>query len=231
MGIGQLGIPLYLASLPDGMTFTINEVTQNVPTNFWASTDRIGELPRTIKASDVATACKSDPRGTYIGGFELRTGGFGLSSGQGGSFLVKFTISGRPSAYPDVAPQDMQGALSIGTSKWGTFSRPDKIVFQWQIAGTSSTFTADVPMLTSPDNSLINIGYAPDKSNYVITISSQQSTIIKILQGMIGGIFAGHAAIWSYGAGLAAATVGTATAVGTAAYAAVAWAAHKTDGI
>ncbi|KAF8938328.1 hypothetical protein EDD21DRAFT_371031 [Dissophora ornata] len=226
MGIGQMTIPLYLASLPEGMTFTINEVTKDVPTNFWAyfSPASSGDLPRAIQANEVATAHEKGQRGTKVGEFALRTDGAGFSSGQGGSFLVKFTIAGRPSAYPDAELQNIQGTLSIGTSEWGTFSRPDQTNFQWQIAGHSRTFTASTPTLAYLDDTVIAVAYVPEQKNYLFGVTNEQTFIVKAMQTMVGGIISGHKVLWSTAAGMVA-------SIGGVAFAVVAWGVSKVDGI
>ncbi|GJJ77408.1 hypothetical protein EMPS_09767 [Entomortierella parvispora] len=226
MGIGQMTIPLYVASLPEGMTFTINDVTKDVPANFWAyfSAPVTGGWPRTIQASEVATAIEKGQRGMKIGEFDLRTDGFGLSSGQGGSFLIKFTIAGRPSAHPEAEIQNIQGTLCIGTSEWGTFSRPDQTNFQWQIAGQSRTFTAKTPTLSYLDDTVIAIAYVPEQKNYLFGVTNEQTFIVKVMQTMVGGILTGHKVLWSTTAGMVA-------SIGGAAFAVVAWGASKIDGI
>ncbi|KAL0948090.1 hypothetical protein HGRIS_010711 [Hohenbuehelia grisea] len=223
MGMGQMTIPIYLASLPEGMSFTIDEISKDVPSNFWAYFSG-KSTPRTISPEAVSEATSKGTRGVLLGEFMLRTDGFGLSSGQGASFLVKFTIAGRPDAYPDAVVQNMQGTLSIGTSEWGTFSRPDQTNFHWQIAGQSRTYTAKTPTLTYLDDSVIAVAYVPDQKSYLFGLTNEQTLIVKIMQTMVGGILTGHKVLWSTAAGMVAGIGGTVFAV-------VAWGVSKIDGI
>lgn len=227
MGFGQMTIPLFISSLPEGMTFAINDITKDVPENFWAhfSSPHAGEgFPRTVQPSEVTSAVAQNHRGLKLGEFMLRTDGAGFSSGQGGSFLVKFTIAGRPTGHEDAAEQNIQGTISIGTSEWGAFSRPDQTNFQWQIGDKSRTFTAKTPTLTYLDDTVIAVAYLPDQKSYIFGLTNEQDAIVKVMQGMVGGIIAGHKVLWSTAAGMVAGIGGTVFAV-------VAWGASKVDGI
>ncbi|BFZ63836.1 hypothetical protein YB2330_004972 [Saitoella coloradoensis] len=223
MGIGQMTIPLFLASLPAGMTFTIDEITKDVPENFWANFSG-DAAPRAIQPDAVSQATSEGKRGVRVGEFMLRTDGFGLSSGNGASFLMKFTIAGRPDAYPDAEVQNMQGTLSIGTSEWGTFSRPDQTNFVWQIAGQSRTFTAKTPTLTYLDDTVMAVAYVPEQKSYLFGVTNEQTAVVKVMQTMVGGIIAGHKVLWSAAAGMV-------SSIGGIAFGVVAWGAGQIDGI
>lgn len=223
MGIGKMTIPLFLGSLPAGMTFTIDEISKDVPANFWAHFSG-DSAPRTIHSEAVSQATSEGKRGVRLGECMLSTDGFGLSSGQGGSFLIKFTIAGRPNAYPDAEVQNIQGTLSIGTSEWGKVSRPDQTTFHWQVAGQSRTYTAKTPTLVYLDDTVLAVAYAPEQKSYMFGLTNEQTLIVKVMQGMVGGILTGHKVLWSTAAGMVASTGGVVFAV-------VAWGASKIDGI
>ncbi|RBR06806.1 uncharacterized protein FIESC28_10922 [Fusarium coffeatum] len=207
MGFGQMTIPLYLSgfwaqiSYPNGITF-----------------------PHTFTPSDITEGQHNKYRGAKIAELRLRTDGWGLHGGHGGLFVVKFAISGRPKDHADLPGKNMKGSLSIGTSEWGFFSRPDKTNFIWQIEGQQRTFTASTPTLSYLDDSCLAVAYAPDEKKYVFRVSNQQDFIVKLLQGGVGAIISGHKLLWSTAAGWVAPIGGTAFAV-------VAWGASQIDGI
>ena len=208
MGFGQMTIPLYLSVLPEGMTFTIDEINQDQPSGFWANISYPNGItfPHTFTPSDITEGQHNKYRGAKIAELQLRTDGWGLHGGQGGSFVVKFTISGRPKDHADLPDQNMKGSLSIGTSEWGFFSRPDKTNFIWQIEGQQRTFTASTSTLSYLDDCCLAVAYASDEKKYVFGVSNQQDFIVKLLQGGVAPI-------------------------GGTAFAVVAWGASQIDGV
>jgi len=64
----------------------------------------------------------SNHRGAKVAELQLRYDG-AFDSGNGGSFLVNFTIKGRPEEYSDADGQVNKGQLTIGTSEWGLSRR------------------------------------------------------------------------------------------------------------
>lgn len=228
MGIGQMTIPLFLSTLPEGMTFTIDEITKDAPSGFWAY---IGlpngvTFPHTFQPSDIAEGLPSNKRGARIAELALRCDGgfFGLHGGQGGSFVIKFTIKGRPKDHPEAAVQDTKGTLTIGTSEWGVFSRPDKTNFSWQIGENHRTYTAATPTLTYLDDSCLAVAYLPEQKTYVFGVTNQQDFLVKVMQGGVDAIIAGHKVLWSAAAGMVA-------SIGGIAFAVVSFGASKIDGI
>ncbi|KAG8354354.1 hypothetical protein FVEN_g7642 [Fusarium venenatum] len=226
MGIGQMTIPLYLSALPEGMTFTVDEIKQDVPSGFWAYISYPNGItfPHTFNLSDITEGQHNKLRGAKIAELALRTDGFGLHGGQGGSFVVKFTISGHPKDHADLPDQNITGSLSIGTSEWGVFSRPDQTNFMWQVEGQQRTFTAGTPTLTYLDDSCLAVAYVPEEQKYVFGVSNEQDFIVKLLQGGVDAILTGHKVLYSTAAGMVASFGGAAVAV-------VAWGASKIDGI
>lgn len=218
MGIGQMTIPLYLSALPEGMTLTIDEIVKNEPAGFWAHISQPHEVPsfpHTFRASDVAAGQPSNQRGAKIAELCLRTGGAtGLGGGQGGSFLLQFTLRGRPAAHPDApALQDVRGTLAVGTSAWGVFSRPDETSFAWEIEGRPHTFSAPTPTLGYLDDACLAVAYVPEEKKYVFGVSNQQDFIVKVMQGGVSGIIEGHKVLWSTAGGMVAAIGGVAVGV------------------
>jgi hypothetical protein len=226
MGIGQMTVSLFLSTLPEGMTFTIDEISKNVPSGFWAHMSMPNDLtfPHTFQSSEITEGFPSNKRGASIVTLQLRTDGTGLGGGQGGSFLIKFTIKGRPTEHPEAPVQDIKGSLTIGTSEWGYFSRPDQTNFSWQIEGQHSTYTAKTPTLSYLDDSCLAIAYLPDQKTYVFGVTNQQDFIVKVMQGGVSAILAGHKALWSTAAGMVC-------AIGGAAFAVVSFGASQIDGI
>lgn len=117
-------IPLYLSALPEGMSFTVDDIKKEEPSGFWAHISYPNGItfPHTFKLSDITEGQHNKLRGAKIADIALRTDGWGLHGGQGGSFVVKFTISGQPKDHADLPAQNMTGSLSIGTSAWGIIS-------------------------------------------------------------------------------------------------------------
>lgn len=226
MGVGRMTIPLFLSTLPEGMSFTVDEINMNVPSGFWGL---IGGLPsgftfpHTYTASDIAEGQPSNKRGAKIATLELATDGV-FQSGNGGSFVVKFTISGRPDAYPDLPVKTTKGTLTVGTSQWGWFSRPDQTNFSWQIGEQHQTYTAKTPTLTYLDDSCLAVAYFPDQKDYVFGVNNQQDFLVKLMQGAVGGIIAGHKAVWSVAAGWVA-------PIGGIAFSVVSFGASAIDGV
>ncbi|KAK7915190.1 hypothetical protein PG985_012893 [Apiospora marii] len=219
MGIGQMTIPLYLSALPEGMTLTIDEIVKNEPAGFWTHISQPNEVPsfpHQFSASDIAAGQPSNKRGAKIAELCLRTGGAtGLGGGQGGSFLLKFTLRGRPDAHPDARElRDVKGTLTVGTSAWGFFSRPDQTTFAWEIeGGKPNTYTAATPTLGYLDDSCLAVAYVPEEKTYVFGVSNQQDFIVKVMQGGVSGIIAGHKVLWTTAGGMVAAIGGVAVSV------------------
>lgn len=226
MGIGQMTIPLFLSTLPEGMTFTVDEITQDVPSGFWAYFSKPNGVtfPHTYQPSDITEGLPNNKRGAKIAEFALRTDGYGLHGGQGGSFVVKFTITGQPKDHPEALVQDTKGTLTIGTSEWGVFSRPDQTNFSWQIGDAHRTFTAKTPTLTYLDDSCLAVAYLPEERKYVFGVTNQQDFIVKLAQGGVSAVIAGHKMLWDAAAGLVA-------SIGGVAFAVVSFGASQIDGI
>ncbi|KZV73769.1 hypothetical protein PENSPDRAFT_662811 [Peniophora sp. CONT] len=218
MGIGAMNVPLFLTTLPEGMSFTLNSITKDVPQGFWAHESLATgiTLPHTFEASDVVAGHSQNKRGARIVELSLRTDGWGLHGGQGGSFVLKFTISGRPTDQPDAPTQNnTEGTLTIGTSEWGVFSRPDQTTFTWQIGDKHRTYTAKTPTLTYLDDSCLAVAWLPDQKTYVFGVDNQQDFIVKLMRGGVSAILAGHKVVWSTAAGAVAAFGGAVVAVVT----------------
>lgn len=226
MGIGTIAIPIFVSVLPKGVTLTIDSITKDAPSGFRAemSLPNGVSFPHTFTSQDVEDGRPSNERGAKVASLSLWTDGWGLHGGQGGSFLVKFTIKGRPEDHPEADEQNTSGQLTIGTSEWGVFSRPDQTNFVWTIGDKSATFTAKTPMLTYLDDSCIAVEYVPDKKAWVFGVTNQQDFIVKLMQGAVGGIIAGHKALWGVGAGMVASIGGVAVTV-------VAFGANYVDGL
>ncbi|CAM6002912.1 unnamed protein product [Sphagnum balticum] len=226
MGLGQMTIPIFLSTLPEGMTFTIDEISKDAPSGFWAYISLPNGLtfPHTFRPSEITEGFSSNKRGARIAELDLRTDGSGLGGGQGGSFVIKFTINGRPNEHPDAPVQNTKGTLTVGTSEWGFFGRPDQTNFSWQIGDNHRTFTAKTPNLGSLDDSCLAVAYLPDNKTYVFGVTNQQDFIVKVMQGGVSAILAGHKVLWSTAAGLVA-------PIGGAAFAVVSFGASAIDGI
>lgn len=207
--IGVMRIPLYLGVLPPNMTFTIDEITETVPKGMRAYRGA-RPLPIKVSADEVATATKAGQRGVQLGTYELATTS-ALGGGQGASFLIKFTIAGRPSEANGTAVQDVKGTVTIGTSEWGTFGRPDNTIFNWQIANSPhGVYTAKTPTLTYLQDTVIAIAYAPENKAYMMGMTNQAPAIVKLMQTAVGGIVAGHALLWGAAAGMVGTIAGVA---------------------
>lgn len=227
MGIGKITIPLFLSSLPEGMTLTIDDITKDVPSGFWAHISMpngVSSFPHTFHPSSIAEGHPSNKRGAKVAEFCLMTDGFGLKGGNGGSFVVKFTIKGRPNDQPQALVQDTKGTLTIGTSEWGFFSRPDQVNFWWQIGDMHRTYTAKTPSLSYLDDSCMAVAYVPEEKAYVFGVTNQQDFIVKVMQGAVSGIIAGHQVLWATGAGLV-------TSIGGAVFGVVSFGIGQIDGI
>ncbi|EQB50695.1 hypothetical protein CGLO_09844 [Colletotrichum gloeosporioides Cg-14] len=225
MGAGQMTVPLFVSALPKGMTLTIAKITDNTPSNMYASFMPAYQMsiPHTFTAQEVQDAKPSSKdRGAKLGDFAFRTKDF-LGCGQGASFLVKFTIKGRPDEYPEADVQDTQGQLTIGTSDWGRLFRPDQTNFTWTIGNKSQSYSAKTPTLTYLDDSCLLLSYVPDQKAYVFGVTNQQDFIVKLMQKAVGGIVVGHKALYS-------AAAGTVCAFGGVAVAVVAFGANYVDG-
>ena len=226
MGIGQLTIPIFVSTLPEGMTLTIDEITKDAPSGFWShmSLPNNMSFPHKFTTQEIKDGLPSNKRGAKVAELNLRTDGTGLGGGQGGSFLIKFTIQGRPDEYPEADVQNTKGQLTISTSEWGFFSRPDQTNFVWTIGDKSASYTAKTPTLAYLDDSCLAVGYVPDKKAYVFGVTNQQDFIVKLAQGAIKGVIAGHQVLWSAGAGMV-------TSIGGTVFAVVAFGAKYVDGI
>jgi len=202
MGIGKMTIPLFLSTLPEGMTFTIDEFNPNVPKDFYAHITLPNGItyPHTFTPSEIAAGSPSNHRGAKIAELILQTES-AFTSGQGASFLIKFTISGKPKDQPDAPVQNAKGTLTIGTSEWGTFTRPDQTTFSWQIGDQHQTYTAKTPTLTYLDDSCLVVGYVAAQKGYVFGVTNQQDFLVKLMQGGISGIIAGHKALYTLALG------------------------------
>lgn len=198
MGIGQMTIPLYLSALPEGMTLTIDEVIPNTPPGMYTHFVEPYKItiPHTFTTQEINADRPSNNRGAKILEFKLRTDG-AFDSGQGGSFLVKFTIKGRPDEYPDAEVQNTQGTLTIGTSEWGRIYRPDQTNFVWTIGDQSQTYSAKTPTWTYLDDSVIIVSYVPENKAYVFGVTNQQDFLVKIMQQAVAGISIGHKILWT----------------------------------
>ena len=225
MGVGQMTIPLYVAAIPKGMTLTIDEINRTTPSGMWThiSLPNNMSFPHTFTTQEIANGKPDNHRGAKVGELMLRTDG-AFDSGQGGSFLLRFTIKGRPDEYPYADIQNTKGQLTIGTSEWGRFSRPDQTTFSWTIENRSQTYTAKTPTLSYLDDSCMLLSFVPESKAYVFGVTNQQDFLVKVMQGAIGGIITGHKALWSTAAGLV-------TSIGGVVVAVVAFGASRIDGI
>ena len=217
-------ILLYIAAIPKGMTFTIDEINPTTPSGMWTNMSPYStSFPQTYTAQEIADGKPSNHRGAKVCELMLRTAST-FDSGPGGSFLLKFTIKGRPDEYPDADVQDTKGQLTIGTTEWGRFSRPDQTTFSWTIDGRSQTYTAKTPTLTYLDDSCMLLSYVPESKAYVFGVTNQQDFLVKLTQGAVGAIVTGHKFLWSSAAGLV-------TSIGGAVVGVVAFGASRIDGI
>lgn len=172
-------------------------------------------FPDTFGASDIAAGQLSNKRGAKISELCLRNGGSGLGGGQGGSYLIKFTLSGRPDAHPDARElRDMKGSLTVSTSAWGFFSRPDQTSFAWEVeGGKPNTYSAPTPTLGYLADSCLAVAYVLEEKAYVLGVTNQQDFIVKVMQGGVSGIVAGHKVLWTTAGGMVAVIGGVAVSV------------------
>ena len=233
------------ADTPKGM-FTYNQYKIGLPKTFTVSPFYISQTPHnpllrsTIlifpQSADIASQLPNNNRGAKIAELLLQTDG-AFDSGNGGSFLLKFSINGRPTAHPEAEECNVTGTLHIGTSEWGTISRPDTTTFAWTIDAKKAadapdgsatslhrTYTADTPTLGYLQDSCITFGYDAELKAYAFGLSNQQDLLIKILQGGVGGIITGHKLLWTAAAGWVLPFGGPAVGV-------VVWVASKVDGL
>lgn len=226
MGLGTMTVPLYVTTLPEGMSLTVDDITKDEPSGFKASISQATDSswPQTITHSDVTEGYAVSKRGAKVADIRFWTGGSGFGGGQGASVVVKFTISGRPVEDPDAPEQNATGTLIIGNSEWGFFSRPDKTNFVWQIGSQSRTFTAPTPTLTYLDDSCMAVAYAPDDKTYAFGVTNQQDFIVRLMQNAVSGIIAGHKGLWKTAAGMVA-------SIGGVAFDVVSFGVGKLDGI
>jgi hypothetical protein len=98
------------------MSFTVDEIKQDVPSGFWAHTSFPHGITfkHTFQSSDITKGLPNNKRGVKIADL-LRADGFRLHGGQGGSFVIQFTIKGQPKDHAETPVQDTQGILFAPT--------------------------------------------------------------------------------------------------------------------
>ncbi|KAK1983056.1 hypothetical protein LZ30DRAFT_575557, partial [Colletotrichum cereale] len=103
--------------------------------------------------------------------------------GPGSSFNIKYTVGGRSPQAVGTAVQNTKGTLTVSTSEWGTFGRPDYTLFSWQTGDSGwGTWSAKTPTLTSPDDTFITIAYCPDNKSYVFGLTTDGPAVTKFLR-------------------------------------------------
>lgn len=215
MGIGQMTIPLFISNIPAGMSITIHSITPTTPSNMWSHMTFPGglTLPHTFTAADIEASRPSNNRGSQIVELQLRTNG-AFDSGDGGSFHLTFSISGRPDEFPDAELlANKPGTLTISTSKWGKLARPDQTHFVWVIDGASETYSEDTPTLTYLDNSCILLSWHPEKKAYVFGVTNQADFVVGLMQNAVSLILTGHNVLWATAGGWVCSIGGTAVKV------------------
>lgn len=253
MGIGKMVVPLFLSTLPEGMTFTIASLDANTPSGMYTYNMFTLGLPHTYsvristsifkhdhtdlrQASDISSGATNNKRGAKLAELTMACDG-AFNSGTGGSYLMKFMIKGRPTAHPEMPEAHISGTLTVSTSDWGTFSRPDTTHFNWTIDGVKpllgpegqassnhGTFSASTPYLGYLEDSCITVLAIPDKGAYAFGVANQQDLLVKVLQLSVPAILAGHVLAWGYAAGWV-------IAGGAGVVKAVVWVAEKADKI
>ncbi|KAL0934131.1 uncharacterized protein CTRU02_210930 [Colletotrichum truncatum] len=199
-GIGRLKYPLYLTTLPKNMTFTLNEIAKNIPKGMEAWVEDGKKLPYTVSNADVEAAKKRGAKGVLLGRFAMQTGGSGFGGGTGSSFNIKYTISGRAPEAAGTAVQKTPGTLTISTSDWGVFGRPDTTTFSWNVGQSGwGTWTAKTPTLVSPDDAFIAVAYVPKMKAYIFSLTTDTDSITKFMRGMVGAVLTLHEVVLSAG--------------------------------
>lgn len=59
MGIGKMNIPLFLSTLPEGMTMTINSIDADTPSGMYTYNQYKISLPHTFTVSYISQLCSS----------------------------------------------------------------------------------------------------------------------------------------------------------------------------
>ncbi|KAL6922647.1 hypothetical protein FSST1_006673 [Fusarium sambucinum] len=191
MGIGTMTFPLYINKMPDNMRFTVTEVKGFDPPNNgeWRYLNNCPATPFTVDL---------DERHGFLGEFRLSPKTV-MQSGQGPKFEVRFTIEG---ASPTGVTSSRNGWLTISTSEWGWFTRPNNGLITFVFDGSAAeTLLFDTPILTYLDDCNIVVEWLKNESAVGMTITSDKTIIKKLCECAIGGILTAHkkAAGWVVG--------------------------------
>ncbi|KAM0231460.1 hypothetical protein ACHAPO_008570 [Fusarium lateritium] len=191
MGIGTMTFPLYIKKMPDNMRFTVTEVKGlNPPNNGeWYYWNNCPATPFTVDL---------EKREGFLGEFRLSPNSV-TQSGQGPKFEVRFTIEG---TSPTGVTSSRNGWLTISTSEWGWFARPDNGLITFVFDGSAAeTLLFNTPILAYLDDCNIVVEWLKNESAVGMTVTSDKTTIKQLCEYAIGGILTAHekAASWVVG--------------------------------
>ncbi|KAI9709004.1 MAG: hypothetical protein M1812_007817 [Candelaria pacifica] len=191
MGIGNMVFPLYVRKLPENMKFTITEIKPVDPAEGgnWYKYASTAATPFTL---DTTTSAGK------IGDFYLACNST-FQSGPGPSYEIRFRIDG---TSPTNVSSSRTGFLTLSTTSWGTFQRPDNGLVSFVFDGSAShVLSFPTPTLTYLDDVNIVVEWLPKENALGLTVTSDKTFTKQLAEYAIGGIFKAHekAASWAIG--------------------------------
>ncbi|KAJ9662719.1 hypothetical protein H2201_006003 [Coniosporium apollinis] len=134
----------------------------------------------------------------YIGEFILAADG-AFQDGVGPNFGIKFQVSG---TSPTGVESTRNGYITLSTSEWGTFGRPDHGHVTFVFDGSAAhTYMYNTPTFSYLDGINIAIRWLEKENAVGITVSMDKTLIKEICDRAIRGILYAHekAADWAVG--------------------------------
>jgi hypothetical protein len=142
------------------------------------------KLPFILRPSD---------RDGLLGNFKLRpNGGFWCTAGPGGKVDVTYTIEGTTTvAGKTFTIPKTTGYISVSSSDWSHFERPDVSNVTYSVAGVTPvnlSVTVEPNIGLDPDDAYICGGIDKDKSEFGLNATSDSDTLKTVLSYAIQGI-------------------------------------------
>lgn len=184
MAVGSINEALYLASLPEGFTFTVTALETETRDDWRGFFDRRADsVPYDV------------PAGKEIAEAHLTTSSV-LDSGVGPTCKIRFKIAGSIGGKA----VEKKGYFTFTNSEWPLVGRPDHLILGSSLDGTDSVAVVqDVRILTTPDP--FSCAFVLKGDEIGLIISREKNLTNEVVSTVVGGILTAHtkAISWVFG--------------------------------
>ncbi|QEI08397.1 hypothetical protein FXN63_23085 [Pigmentiphaga aceris] len=184
MAVGSVNEALFLASLPEGFTFTVTALETDTHDNWRGFFDRRSDsVPYDVAAGqEIAEARMTTSRV--------------LDSGVGPTCKLRFKIAGTIGGKT----VEKKGNFTFTTSDWPLVGRPDQLILNSSLDGMDSVAVIqDVRLMTTPDP--FSCAFVLKGEELGLIISREKNLTNEVVSTVVGGILTVHgkAISWVFG--------------------------------